>query len=204
MAKHSKDTDVVELFHEHGLHVASRTIVLDTSYNGEEGDEDGVNHFMATKFLKNLHLLECLSQEPITIVLNTAGGSCIDGMAVYDGIKASSCEVTIKVYGQASSMGSIILQAADHRVLSPNAAVMFHIGTAGVGATSPDEAYNAAAFDKKWMEKMRNIQLDKINEKRTRDGQSPMTKAKFTDLNFKGGYLFADEAVALGLADTIE
>lgn len=204
MAKHSKDTDVVELFHEHGLHVASRTIVLDTSYNGEEGVEDGVNHYMATKFLKNLHLLECLGQEPITIVLNTVGGSVCDGMAVYDGIKASSCNITIKVYGQASSMGSIILQAADHRVLSPHALVMYHIGSTGVAGVNPHEALSAIKWDKEFGDRLSWIQLEKINEKRTRDGQSPMTKAKFTDLNFKGGYLFADEAVALGLADTIE
>lgn len=199
---HAKDT--IELLHDYGLHPASRTIVLDTSYDSGEGGDDGVNHFMATRFLKNFLLLETANKEPITIILNTVGGSVCDGMAIYDRIKASECEVTIKVYGQASSMGSIILQAADHRVLSPHALVMYHVGNTGVGGVNPHEAFAAMKWDKEFADKLSCIQLERINEKRQRDGQSPWTKAKFIDMNFKGGYLFAEQAVELGLADTIE
>ena len=41
-------------------------------------------------------------------------------MAIFDAIKICRSHVTILVYGQAESMSSIILQAADKRIMMPN------------------------------------------------------------------------------------
>ncbi len=48
--------------------------------------------------------------------MHSVGGSWNDGMAIFDAIQLSKSYVTIISYGQAESMSSVILQAADKRV----------------------------------------------------------------------------------------
>ena len=60
--------------------------------------------------------------------MQSPGGSWPDGVAVYDSIIASTSPVTIIAYGYASSMTSVILQAADKRVLMPHTEFMVHFG----------------------------------------------------------------------------
>ena len=61
--------------------------------------------------------------------MNSIGGEWSDGMAIYDAISLSKCYVTIIVYGQAESMSSIILQAADEKIITPNSYFMIHYGS---------------------------------------------------------------------------
>lgn len=106
----------------------SRTLYMGSvSYLDEE--ETGVDHLMAEYLIKGLHSLESKNKKPILILMNNPGGDWYHGMAVYDAIRYCSCECTIRVYGQAMSMGSVILQAATSRVLMPNSRVMIHYGT---------------------------------------------------------------------------
>ena len=60
-------------------------------------------------------------------------GEWSDGMAIYDAIVMSKCYVTIIAYGQAESMSSIILQAADRRLMTPNTYFMSHYGSTAAG-----------------------------------------------------------------------
>jgi ATP-dependent Clp protease protease subunit len=107
----------------------------------EVGDEVGPK--TASRLIKNLHVLQRLSGDPITIIMNCGGGSVSDGMAIYDAIRQCPCHVTIKVLGQASSMGAIILQAADHRIAYPFSRVMLHDGNDGYAGHSRDFEKNA-------------------------------------------------------------
>jgi len=200
MAKHTNDhTDNI---HEYGLYIPSRTIFMDSSLN-DEGEEDGVNYLMAMRFLKNLHILQKLNQEPITVVMNTTGGDVWQGMAIFDAIKASSNHITIRVVGNACSMGSIILQAADDRVLMSHAHVMFHLGTPGPTGNNIHELMNAAKYELEFGNKIDQILFDRIKDKHDKDNRA-FTKQRFQDMNFKGKYLHAEEAVEMGLADRIE
>jgi len=196
--------DHLETFHDYGLHIPTRTIELSTSMD-EEGHGNGVNHYMAMKFIRNFTHLLSINKDPITVIMNTPGGSCVEGYAIYDTIRAAkNCHVTIKVVGQACSMGCIILQAADERIVQPNACIMFHAGTGGAGAYNPYEVANSAEFDKRYMERMYKIVWGRINRKREQKGEAPMAWKTFENMNLKGKYLFAEEAVELGLADKIE
>lgn len=200
MARHNNDH--LENAHEHGIYVPSRTIFMESSQD-EEGGEDGVNYAMAMKFVKNLHILEKLSQDPITIIMNTTGGDVWQGMAIYDAIRAAKSHVTIKVVGNACSMGSIILQAADDRVLMPHAHVMFHLGTPEPTGNNIHELINAAQYELEFGNRLDKLLFDRIKEKYDRDLKA-FTKQRFQDMNFKGKYLHAEEAVEMGLADRIE
>jgi ATP-dependent protease ClpP protease subunit len=67
-----------------------------------------------------------------TLVMNSPGGSVIDGMALFDHLVAYSKrgggthKVTIIVRGYAASMGGILAQAADERVVGPESYLMLH------------------------------------------------------------------------------
>lgn len=93
--------------------------------------EPGVEYVMASRFIKNLRTLELDSTDPILIHMKTCGGSWMEGMAIYDAIAACPCVVTILNYTHARSMSSLILQAADHRVMMPHSEFMFHHGEYG-------------------------------------------------------------------------
>ncbi len=119
--------------HELGIDPFAREIYL-TSEPGvgvEENDtigEPGVEHVMASRFIKNLRKLELDSSDSILIHMKTCGGEWVEGMAIYDTIAACPCHVTILNYTHARSMSSLIFQAADLRVMMPHSEFMFHHG----------------------------------------------------------------------------
>lgn len=85
---------------------------------------------------------------PMHIIMNSPGGSVIDGMHMFDDISAYSKrpwdtrdeeefpkgthETTITVRGYAASMAGILLQAADNRVCGPEAWIMVHEVSTGI------------------------------------------------------------------------
>tara|TARA_B100000902_G_C27257753_1_gene888873 strand:- start:264 stop:896 length:633 start_codon:yes stop_codon:yes gene_type:complete len=72
------------------------------------------------------HLEELDSESPITIMLNTEGGSLTDGLAIYDTITQLSCPVIVHTLGLCASAGLLILSAGDYRLSSPNTTFYYH------------------------------------------------------------------------------
>ena len=66
--------------------------------------------------------------EPITLYINSPGGSVTEGMILYDTMKMISSPVHTVCIGLAASMGSIILSGGvkGHRHIWPSAEVMIH------------------------------------------------------------------------------
>jgi len=67
--------------------------------------------------------------KPITIIFNSPGGVVFDGLAFYDfmcELKRRGHKLTTKCIGAAMSMGAILLQAGDERVISSNAFFLIH------------------------------------------------------------------------------
>lgn len=116
----------IEAIHCYGLDASSRTIFVHPSET-----EQCIDEFVAQTFLKNLAVLQDRSDEPIIIQMCTNGGSWDYGMAMYDAIAASHCHITTISYAWARSMSSIIPQAADYRIIMPDALFMIHYGTDG-------------------------------------------------------------------------
>ena len=68
-------------------------------------------------------------RSPITIELNSGGGSIIDGFSLMDEIirlKSKGHHITIRVQGQAASMAAVLLQVADRREIGRNSFLMIH------------------------------------------------------------------------------
>jgi len=125
--------------HEYGLDVERREIWLtgNTELHDEDWGEPGVEHAMATRFLKNLRVLSIKAKTPILVHMKTCGGFWEEGMAIFDAIVACPCDITILSYTHARSMSSLILQAADKRVLMPNSYFMIHYGHMWVADAVP-------------------------------------------------------------------
>ena len=162
------------------LDVETRTIYMGSMGSTYEEGESGVDHFMAEYFIKGMHFLESRGDKIISIIMNNPGGDWYHGMAIYDAIKYSSCVCSIKVYGHAMSMGSIILQAADERIMMPNSRFMIHYGT--------DGKYSHTKISEKWAEEskricheMENIYLEKMFEKEEAIGNGHLSKV-FTEI----------------------
>lgn len=86
-----------------------------------------VNQNSALLLISQLKHLEELEQDkPITILLNSPGGSLTDALAIYDTITQISCPVIVHVMGLCASAGLLILSAADYRVASPNTTFYYH------------------------------------------------------------------------------
>lgn len=95
------------------------------------------------------------------------------------------------------SMGSIILQAADERLMAPTSRQMIHYGTWGTydhAKTAQKHAAEGLKIDT-WMEKM---YLARIQEKHP---EFPMEELKKL-LNFDT-FFTAQESVRFGLADKV-
>jgi ATP-dependent Clp protease, protease subunit len=73
-----------------------------------------------------LHLEQLSETEPITIYLNTQGGSLTDGLAIYDTIKQVSCPVIVVVTGLCASAGLLILAGGDYKVSTENTIFFYH------------------------------------------------------------------------------
>ena len=82
----------------------------------------------------------------IHLYINSPGGSVTAGMAVYDTMQFVACDVATYGMGLAASMGQFLLAAGTRgkRFALPNAQIMMHQPSAGVGGTAADIAIQAA------------------------------------------------------------
>jgi len=199
--------DTISDVNTYGIDVKNREIFLH-SYIGGKEEEPGVDYRMTAMFYKNLRLLDGVNQEPIIIHMHSVGGSWYDGMAIYDAITVAQSYVTIIVYGQAESMSSIILQAADERVMMPHAYFMCHFGSTGYEGNHLD-VQRAMAFEKKECEAMLDIYAERmITGQYMKDSYTSLTTEKvknFLKRKLKDGdwYLNAEESVYYGFADNV-
>lgn len=191
--------DDVDRFFEYGIDLSTKTLYMGSEVYDENGNEAGVDHSMASKVIKGLHILDNTKKElPLTIIMNNPGGDVLHGMAIYDAIKACSSQIVIKAFGQAMSMGSIILQAADQRILSPNSKFMIHYGYDGHSSNHPKIIEKWVEEGKKSSKDMEQLYLEKIREKHPDFKLQRLQKMLDFDT-----ILNAEEAVDLGLADAI-
>lgn len=205
----AKSSDPIFHLHDYDIDTQSRHIYLmgiDRGYEQlTDPGEPGVDYAMANRFIRNLNICMRLSKDPIVIHMKTCGGDWVEGMAIYDAIMSCPNPVTILNYSHARSMSSIIMQAADKRVMMPNSYFMFHDGTYATEGTTK-QVYSDLAFYRNAKETMLNIYAKKMQEEGEYKGKS----LTFIKNWLKGEmdqkedvYLTAKAAVKKGLADEV-
>lgn len=189
--------DDVDKFHDYGLYVPTRTIYMGSESYGEDGEESGCDGLMAERVIKNIAILDGISTQPINIIANNVGGDEYHCFAIYDAIQLAKSDIIMTVLGHAMSAGSIILQAADERIMAPTSRQMIHYGTwsaDGHAKTVQKWCKESLKIDQ-WME---SVYLSKIKEKHPEFKLEDLQKMLDHDT-----FLTAQESVKMGLADKI-
>ena len=109
---------------------------------GAEVDADRANRLVA-------QLLALAIDDPLSdicLVVNSPGGSVLDGLAVYDAMQLIPNDVATVAVGFAASMGQVLLcgGAPGKRFALPNAQVVMHEGSAGIAGSAADVEIQAA------------------------------------------------------------
>jgi ATP-dependent protease ClpP protease subunit len=196
----------LEHLHSLSVFVDKREIFLH-SYIHESEDDPGIDFRSALQVIKNLRFLDSVNHNPILIHLISTGGSVDDGMAIYDAIKNTQSRVIILVHGYAQSMGVLILQAADYRVMMPNAFLMVH-GTAVNVSDNVTAVESLLDFHRIQNRKMLDILLEKCMaskfSKENKMSVKSIEKHIIAIIKEKQEwYLTAENAVHYGLSDAI-
>ena len=111
---------------------------------GQQVDDE-----IANKLCAQILLLS--AEDPtrdINLYINSPGGSVTAGMAIYDTMKYSPCDIATYGMGLAASMGQFLLSGGTKgkRYALPHARIMMHQPSAGVGGTAADIAIQAEQF----------------------------------------------------------
>ena len=179
---------------EWGLDKKARTLYIGPNINSE-GEEQGVDAYMAEYATKGLHILGHQNKKPIRAILHTTGGVEWDGMAIYNAIRNCEAPVDIEVPGAAMSMGAVILQAGRNRYVHPDSIIMVHDGYAN---EAEGQTFRTQENWTRFMKDHGRFRMYEIFAKR-----SGHTKDFWEALCAEDTILTAKQAVDIGLADKI-
>jgi len=149
------------------------------------------------KFSKNMHMLEQTSGE-ITIRLCSEGGHVSYGWGIYDLILLSKNYIKVIVESKCESMATVILQAADERIMLPNSRMMIHVGTEEYAEQHPEDIKRWKEWSEKDEKKTEDIYLKRIKEKKPR-----YTRKQLQSMLTFDTILNPKQAIELGLADKV-
>jgi ATP-dependent Clp protease protease subunit len=156
---------------------------------------DPIDHKLTTRVIAQLLLMDSDDPEkPITILINSPGGSADDGFAIYDMIRFIRPPVKIVSVGLSASAATVIMLAAEKegRFALPNARIMIH---------QPSMRYIGVAEDvKRTAEQILKLR-ERINELYARETGQPLEKVvEDTDRDY---WMSAPEAVEYGLISRV-
>lgn len=132
--------------------------------------------------------------KPITLYINSPGGSIVDGMAIYDTIRRSTAPVHCVVAGMAASMGAVILSGCKkgERAILPHGEVLLHQPLGGARGQATDIEISANRILK-----MKKTLLQILAD----NSGHPFEKLE-EDCD-RDYWLDAEEALAYGMVDKI-
>ena len=179
--------DHIDKFHDYGIYLPTRTIEI----FGEIDEE------MATKVIRNLHILDNTKEGTVTIKLMSEGGCVTSGLAIYDAIRAMKNYVRVICYGNVESMATVVLQAGDERLMTPDSYLMIHEGHQET-KVHPKNKKRWDDFIEILDKRCLDIYLEKIKQKKPR-----FTRKKLQDLLVFDTILQPKQVIELGLADKL-
>ncbi len=155
----------------------------------------GIDDGMAALITSQLLFLE--SENPkkdVAMYINSPGGYVTSGLAIYDTMQYIRCPILTVCFGQAASMGSLLLAAGEKgmRTCLPNARVMLHQPSGGYSGVATDiERHAKDIIDLK-------RRLNNIYVKHT--GQEYDVIERKLD---RDTFLTAEQAVEFGIVDKV-
>ncbi|WP_030231320.1 ATP-dependent Clp protease proteolytic subunit [Streptomyces sp. NRRL S-350] len=151
-------------------HLAAQLLAQRIVLLGTQVDDVSANRVCA-------QLLLLSAEDPrtdICLYINSPGGSVTAGLAVYDTMRLIPNDVSTLAMGFAASMGQFLLTvgAPGKRFALPNARIMMHQPSAGIGGTAADIEIQAEnlQFTKKAIERITAEHTGQSEEAIARDG----------------------------------
>lgn len=178
-----------ERFGERSYDIFSRLLKERIIFISGEIDDD-----LANSVIAQLLYLDSLSNEDISIYINSPGGSITSGMAIYDTMNYIKSDVSTVCLGIAASMGAFLLSCGqkNKRYILPNAEVMIHQPLGGVNGQATEIKIVA--------ERILKLK-DKINEVLSiNTGKDINIIAMDTERDF---FMNSKEALEYGIVDKI-
>lgn len=168
-----------------------REIYIIGSVDGLGSTIDGYIRFWNNWDAK--HEIPVKERKPIKIYIDSVGGSITDALTIMDSIKLSKTPVWTIGIGKVWSSGFEIFYMGHKRLCYPHANFLWHEGSIGTNNVDAHKFRNYADFYDKQLEQFKEMLLS--NTKITEE---------FFDKNRKDDvWMFADEAIELGVADEI-
>jgi ATP-dependent Clp protease protease subunit len=138
------------------------------------------------------------SMEPVTLILNSSGGSVSDGFFLAYYISQYSKPLNIQVLGYACSMATVLLAAGGKneniiRSCYPCSYVLIHDGYVALAAAESKTAADIMTFNNEIDEKIRQFFLDNTN----------LTAEEYDKHARHQWFLFADKMKEKNLIDKI-
>ncbi|OKJ09319.1 ClpP family protease [Kitasatospora sp. CB01950] len=171
-------------------HLAAQLLAQRIVLLGTQVDEVSANRVCA-------QLLLLSAEDPrtdISLYINSPGGSVTAGLAIYDTMRLIPNDVSTLAMGFAASMGQFLLTvgAAGKRFALPNARIMMHQPSAGIGGTASDVAIQAEnlEYTKQAIERITAAHTGQSVETITRDGD-------------RDRWFTAEEAKEYGMVDQV-
>ncbi|MFD4633957.1 ClpP family protease [Streptomyces sp. NPDC058284] len=151
-------------------HLAAQLLNQRIVFLGTQVDEVSANRVCAQMLLLS-------AEDPktdISLYINSPGGSVTAGLAIYDTMRLIPNDVATLAMGFAASMGQFLLSVgtAGKRFALPNARIMMHQPSAGIGGTTADIAIQAEnlEFTKRAIERITAEHTGQSEETISRDG----------------------------------
>jgi ATP-dependent Clp protease, protease subunit len=162
----------------------TRTILLSGEVNKESSE----------RFIRQLLLLESLSSDPITVLIDSPGGDVDAGYAIFDMIRFVAAPVRIVGMGLVASAAALILLAVpkDRRLGLPNSHYLIHQPLSGIRGVATEIEIHARELEKT------RERVNKVIAEAT--GQSLEQVRKDTDRDF---WMNAEEAIGYGLISRV-
>lgn len=138
-------------------------------------------------------LAEIPDSATVELHINSYGGSVKEGIAIYNQLKQKKCkEIVAYVDGFAYSVASIILQAADRRVMGLGTSLLIHNMWQTVTGNATELRKAADDLDV-LMESNRQIYMERVN----------ITEEELIEMLNNETFLTPEKAVEMGFADEV-
>lgn len=163
---------------------------------GDVGPEMARTVVLAMRCLEqgpeNVALAQPWKPGPVNVILASNGGCVDSAWVIYEAVRLASYPVAITCVGSCQSAATLILQAGDRRILSPECRFMIHNGSTAVES---DTGQLGATLNE--------IELLIQKYYKMLSKRSGLSMAKVKALCDKSTYLSAEEAVSFGFADEV-
>lgn len=153
-----------------------------------------VDKDLSEKVIRHLLLLESMSSEPITILIDSPGGDVYAGFSIFDMIRFIKAPVRIVGMGLIASAAALILLSVpkENRYGLPNSSYLIHQPLSGIQGVATEIEIHARELEKT------KERLNEIIAEAT--GQSLERVSRDTDRDY---WMNAVEAASYGLIEKI-